>query len=291
MATSGSLSDRGPESPRNSIYERPETQASKSRDGAATQFVTGAAVGTAAAFVLGDLGFPHIFGYNRFTLILPLFILGGIAGLTRFRKPMAWITIILLGFTILLGSTAMMRGPVKRLTRSDPVPQSADAIVVLSAGVTADGLLQQQGLDRLLKGVELSRAGISKRIVLTRERKKVDGRWITSATDQNRVIAIGGGADVTSTGLVTSTREEALRVREMAQRGGWKRIIVVTSPLHSRRACATFEHVGLTVSCVPADSRDIAVRNLVGRDNNLRAFGMWIYELAGTLRYWQAGWI
>ena len=65
----------------------------------------------------------------------------------------------------------------------------------------------------------------------------------------------------------------------------------MTSPFHSRRACETFEKVGIAVSCVPADSRDLAVLNLTGPDDRVRAFSMWSYELAGTLRYWLAGWI
>jgi uncharacterized SAM-binding protein YcdF (DUF218 family) len=291
MATSSSVSDGDPAGPQSSIYERPPKPATNRAAAVAAKVASGAVAGAAAAFVLAELGVPHIFGYGRFALMVPLLAIGGIAAVTRAGRVMTWMALALILIMMLIGATDIMRAPIARLIRADPMPTSADAIVVLSAGVTADGLLQQQGLDRLLKGIELARAGVSRRIVLTRERKKVAGRWITSAEDQSRLIAMSGGAEVISTGIVTSTREEALRVAEYARRAGWKRIVLVTSPLHSRRACATFEHVGLTVSCVPSDSRDIAVKNLVGRDNNLRAFGMWIYELAGTLRYWQAGWI
>lgn len=276
-----------------SIYERLPTQASEARqDRAPFRAATGAAVGAAAAFVLSNLGVPLIFGLDRFGTIVPLLLAGAVLGVTRFRRAAVWLTVTLIVVFCSVAYTDLVRGPAQRLIRRDVLPSAADAIVVLSSGVTADGMLEQQGLDRLLRGIELARAGIAPRIVLTRERRrKVGGGWITSAGDQSRLIAMGGGTQVISTGLVTSTREEALRVAELARRNGWKRIVLVTSPLHSRRACATFEKAGLTVSCVPSDSRDIAVRTLQGPDNRLRAFGMWIYELAGTLRYRWAGWI
>ena len=82
-----------------------------------------------------------------------------------------------------------------------------------------------------------------------------------------------------------------MRIAALARRNGWSRIVLVTSPFHSRRACATFEKTGIKVSCVPSDSRDIAVRSLTGSENRLLAFGMLIYEIAGTIRYRQAGWL
>ena len=67
--------------------------------------------------------------------------------------------------------------------------------------------------------------------------------------------------------------------------------MLVTSPFHTRRACRTFETVGLKVTCVPSDSRDIAIRRLAFPHDRLKAFGMWLYEAAGTIRYRQLGWI
>ena len=62
---------------------------------------------------------------------------------------------------------------------------------------------------------------------------------------------------------VGTTRLEAERTRDMANREGWKRIIVVTSPIHTRRACATFETVGLAVTCRPSPDRTLALDRLV----------------------------
>ena len=285
-------SDRGQPAAPSSIYERVQVPASEPRWRVViARALTGGICGTAVAFLIGELGLPHIFGLGRLGLIPLLFVIGALLALTRFRNVLAWTAAWLLAAVAVIAFTGVMQEPVRRLIRSDPVPSSADAVVVLSAGVSTDGMLQQQGLDRLLKGIELAKRGVAPRIVLTRERKRLGRRYVTSAGDQTRLITLGGGTEVISTGLVTSTREEALRIAELARRSGWKRIVLVTSPMHARRACATFEKVGLVVSCVPSDSRDISLNTLAGPDNRLRAFGMWIYELAGTLRYWQAGWI
>lgn len=292
MTTSGSLSEREPESSRRSIYERVTGPASEVRpDGIALRAATGVAIGAACGLVLSDLGIPQILGVGRFDVLLLSAVIGGGLGVTRFRKPLVWLTVVLIVLLCGVGFTGAMREPARRLVRSDPPPLQADAIVVLSAGVTADGMLQQQGLDRLLKAIELVKAGVAQRIVVTRERKRVGDVWVTAEADQARLLALGGGAEVISTGIVASTREEALRVAEMARSRGWSRMVLVTSPFHSRRACATFEKAGVAVSCVPSESRDVAVKSLAGPETRVRAFGLWLYELAGTLRYWQAGWI
>lgn len=254
------------------------------------EVIVGTVLGAALWLVLSELGIPRIFGIGRLAVLPLAMVAGGIIGATRFRSSLIAMTAALLAVVLVVAFTPVMQGPTERLIRRDDVPATADAIVVLSAGVTLDGLLPQQGLDRLLKGVELARAGVATRIVLTRELKRWNGKVITSDADQARLIEFAE-TTVIATGRTASTREEALRVKELASRGGWTRIVLVTSPFHSRRACQTFEKVGLTVSCVPADSRDVSVNNLTGADDRVRAFSMWTYELAGSLRYWYAGWI
>ena len=289
METSQSVGDSAGAPVPEPIYEPGQEQARKRRVNV-DRMLTGA-VGAAALWImLVLLGVPHIFGIGGVGVLPIPVALGAFAGLTGFERGVVRFATGLILFVLLIAFTPLMQNPTDRIIRRDPVPASADAIVVLSAGVSTDGMVRQQGMDRLLKGIELARAGTAPRIVLTRERKKVDGKWVTSEADQKRLSAFAE-AQVVTTGYSASTREEAMRVRAIAAREGWKRIVLVTSPFHSRRACATFEKVGMTVSCIPADSRDVAVGNLLGPEDRLRAFAMWTYELAGTLRYWAADWI
>jgi len=288
------LSERSGDSPEevtaSPIYEEPQAAASADRSAKVRAGIEGAVAAIAFWLVFSELGFPRIAGIGRLS-VLPIAIVGGVLiGMTRFRRALVTVTAALTLFLLLLAFTPLMRGPTKRLVRIDPVPQTADAIVILSAGVTPDGMLPQQGLDRLLKGVELARRGAAPSIVLTREEKRIGRRAVTTQLDQQRIAAFAN-TKVILTQKVASTRDEAVQMKAIATREGWTRIILVTSPFHSRRACATFEKAGLTVSCVPSDSRDIAIRTLGGPEDRVRAFGMWTYELAGTLRYWFSGWI
>lgn len=252
--------------------------------------LTGAVLGAGLWLLLSELGLPRIFGIGRLSFIPVALVIGALVGVTRFRRSLVWVGAVLVALLLIVAFTPVMEPAADRLIRRDRIPRAADAIVVLSAGVTLDGMLPQQGLDRILKGVELARAGVAPRIVLTRESKSWRGQVVTSDRDQSRLVAFAE-TPVITTGRTRSTREEALRVKEIAEREGWTRVVLVTSAFHSRRACETFEEAGLAVSCVPADSRDLAVINLIGPDDRVRAFAMWTYELAGTLRYWAAGWI
>ncbi len=240
--------------------------------------------------LLSELGLPHIAGIGRLGVLPFVVISGAIIGQTFLLRYLTWFAVALTLLLLVVAFTNVVEGPARAMLRSDAVPPSADAIVVLSGGVSADGMLPQQALDRVLKAVQLSRQGVAPLIVLTRERKRIDGEWVTTGSDQERIVSLAGTATV-ATGLASSTRDEALRVAHLARERGWKRVIVVTSAFHARRACATFEKLGLTVSCVPADSRDVAVMSLSEPDDRVRAFAMWSYELAGTLRYRAAGWI
>ena len=89
---------------------------------------------------------------------------------------------------------------------------------------------------------------------------------------------------------VHSTRDEAVAFAAMARTHGWRRVLLVTSPLHSRRACATVEQAGLPVLCAPATSREYALSRLDRPENRRLAFADAVYEGAATLLYASRGW-
>ena len=279
-----------------SIYER--SQLNATADSANTlrrfvdrRFVSGIVCAAASWFAASAVGIPAAFNIGVFTGILPALLAGGIVGVTRLYPLLRWLTVAMLALVLVIAFTPVVTGPAKKLIRRDAVPSKADAIVVLSAGVTADGLLPQQGMDRLLQGTKLARAGVAPRLILTREMRSIDGRRISSSGDQDSVVALAGIVDAIATRSVRSTHDEALRVSKLAGAEGWQRVVVVTSPFHSRRACRTFERAGLTVSCIPADSRDVAVLSLSTPDDRVKAFGFWLYESVRNIRYRQLGWI
>jgi Uncharacterized conserved protein len=223
--------------------------------------------------------------------LVPFALAGLLVSLTRFTRVLAWVEALLLMLLPVIVYTPVITGPARTLIRTDPVPPHADAVVVLSAGVTVDGFLQGEGLDRLLTGLALVKGGVAPGLVMTREERDLGDRKVTTAADQDRLVALAGVIRLVATPLEASTHGEALAVKRIADQNGWKRVVLVTSPFHTRRACATFEHVGLLVSCRPSDSRDIAVHSLESPRDRVGAFSMWIYELAATLQYKRHGWV
>lgn len=278
--------------PEPTIYGRIPQQTSKHAiDSRPMRAVIGLALGGSLWLTILLLGVPSVVHLDDMTGLIPFAVAGSVIFFTRFGRLLAWAEASLLILVVVVAYTPFIVGSARALIRTDQMPEHADAVVVLSAGVTVDGFLQGQGLDRLLYGLALVKGGIAPLLIVTREEREVGNRKVSTSGDQNRLIALANVAKVVATPMEASTHDEAIAVSQIARQAGWKRIILVTSPFHTRRACATFEHVGLVVSCAPADSRDIAVKSLTNPRDRLGAFSMWLYELAATLHYKRLGWV
>lgn len=253
--------------------------------------MTGATLGIASWLLLLTMGVPYVFRIAEYDGLAPFAIIGALAGMTRLRKVM-WIPVAVMTVTLLVVAyTDVIEAPARSLVRRDVLPAKANAVVVLSAGINPDGFLGWQATDRIIKGIQLVQAGVAPTIVTTRERNEFRGKVITSEQDQKRLLALGGITDALVTPVINSTHEEAVAVARIAQSKGWQTIVLVTSPAHSRRACATFEKAGLKVSCVPSDSRDVAFLVLGNGEDRVGAFRLWLYESMGMLWYRWSGWI
>ncbi len=275
------------------IYESSNARASDTMTSRAAfpRVMSGLVTGSAIWLTLKALGVPNLFHVLGFEGIIAFALVGAGVGATRFRRVMTYVAAVLLVALVAIAYTPLIAAPARKLIRRDPLPTGANAVVVLSAGVTADGFLHQQGLDRLLKGLQLVRAGTAPVLLVTREQRLVHRRKVTATRDQDSLAALAGVTGIIATPLEASTHDEAMAVALIASKLHWTRIVLVTSPFHSRRACGTFEKTGLLVSCWPSDSRDIAVGTLDTADDRVGAFSMWIYEMAATLQYRRKGWL
>lgn len=194
---------------------------------------------------------------------------------------------------LVVAYTPVIRAPAHALVRADPWPAAGvDAVVALSAQLTDDRLLSAVGEDRLLSALALARAHGVPRVVTTRITDRDGDSVVTSDADQRYLVAlVPPGITHIIVGGPRTTREEAVLVARLAADSGWRRVAVVTSPSHTRRACATFERVGLAVTCVPARSTTVAWRTLGSPRDRLRAAGMVLYETMGSWLYRARGWI
>jgi uncharacterized SAM-binding protein YcdF (DUF218 family) len=231
------------------------------------------------------VGFPGIRGF------LVAAGLGLILGFTPLRQ-LLWIAAGLTTLLLLVvGYTPLIDGPARDWVRRDPEPlHPPDAIVVFSAWLSEDGHIDQEGMDRLLSGVALAERWRRPLVIST-----VRPEWrpgVSSALDQNRIIALAGDSlELYRTDSVHSTHDEALALARLSQAHTWHSIAVVTSPLHSRRACATVTKAGFTVICLPSESRDISFGTMGRPADRLPAFGEWIYERLGWIKYAWKGWL
>lgn len=142
--------------------------------------------------------------------------------------------IALIGIRLLLPAAGRM------LVEADP-PASADAIVVLAGSYP----------DRILEAVEIYKEGRAPRIIICREpdtagfRRLAElGVAIPRPFDVNRQIAERLGVPPAAIEVMgragDSTYSEAQTVLDEAVRRGYRRIILVTSKYHTRRAGEIF---------------------------------------------------
>ncbi|MDQ3996112.1 MAG: YdcF family protein [Gemmatimonadota bacterium] len=253
----------------------------------------GALLGVLVWLEVIALGLPKILanvpGYGGIPIAA---IVGALIGLTRLRHWMLIVVVGLAAMLALVAYTPIVRRPARALIRSDQVTRPAQAVIVLSGGVTTDAHLKPPVVDRVLTGLALIRRGIASTLIVSRERRGPAGRGVTSDADQQRIVAlVERPVRLLIVDSVLSTRDEAVRIRALARTLDITSVVVVTSPLHTSRACATFEKVGFTVTCVPSESRDVALDTLRTATDRVRALQLWLYELAALAKYRAQRWI
>jgi uncharacterized SAM-binding protein YcdF (DUF218 family) len=262
------------------------------RSGFARHAAAGAVLGTLSAVAAHVLGVQQLLRTPDLALYLPAAVVGAILGASRLR-PLLWISAAIIALICaVVAYTPLVSTLASPLIRRDSVPARVDAIAVLSAGLTPDGMMRSETLDRLLTGLTLARQGVARTLLISRERRTYGGNVVSDSADQQRILALAQpSAQAIFVDSVLTTRTEALRMKSIAQRRGWSTIAVVTSPLHTRRACATFETVGFKVVCVPAVVRGSGLYEGSNAEDRLRAFRSWLYETFASSSYRRRGWI
>jgi uncharacterized SAM-binding protein YcdF (DUF218 family) len=254
--------------------------------------LTGAIIAVLTAVAGSALGIQDLIRFPDLGLYLPAGILGALIGPTRLR-PLIWIAALPVVATVLVVVyTPIVSVLAQPLVRRDTLPPSLDAIATLSKGVTPAGQMRTETLERLLAGISLAGKTKTRALLASRERQHYAGRAVSDSADLQQVLdAFDPAVEVIFVDSVFTTRTEALQMRASAWPRGWRTIAVVTSPLHSRRACATFEAVGFTVVCAPAASREHLVPEALSPRDRLATFRAWIYEKFATATYRSNGWI
>jgi uncharacterized SAM-binding protein YcdF (DUF218 family) len=228
--------------------------------------------------------------------LLLLWLLGTLLGFTAlsFRLLVAIAALVALFIATLL-FTPLLPHSVQALVMSE-TPHPADLIVILGGGMQCGtGDLEASSLARLEKGLELWKAGYAPRITLSDVDGEIFGDQACPSLGyeaQQRVQALygAGSPEIVMLPRMRNTRTEALATATVAQARGWHRILLVTTPTHSRRALAAFKKLGLDVTSVPSSEPrfDMTLRLPIDR---LRALAAVSREYLGLLMYRLRGWI
>lgn len=178
-----------------------------------------------------------------------------------------------------------------------------DAVVALGGGERVShhdllGFAMEDGGSRILTAVQLVRSGKAKTLVLGGSWPLPGSRDVPSmSVVQDWVTAWGliGGA-VTNLGVCINTHDEAVAFRKLARSRGWKKVMLVTSALHMRRAVALFKKQGIEVTPVAADFQALGVPqdlpfSLIPQQSRLFLLYLYMHEKIGWWVYRARGWV
>jgi uncharacterized SAM-binding protein YcdF (DUF218 family) len=169
----------------------------------------------------------------------------------------------------------------------DPLPASADAIVIMAGSIP----------DRTLEAADLYRAGLAPRVVVTKEQRRVGetalrARGVTLPENHDLTIAALEVLGIPRAALVLlarrndSTEGEARTIARWACRRRLGHLIVVTSRAHSRRARRILrESLGPQVGLSLAPTRYDPFSAVRWWQNRRSAKFVW-WEYEKLLHYW-----
>jgi uncharacterized SAM-binding protein YcdF (DUF218 family) len=236
-----------------------------------------------------DLDLTALVSYtrDRTILVLAAGAAGALLWLTPVRKLLAAATVAIAALWLAVAFTPLVSWMADGLVRRDPV-RDADAVFVFGSRLQTDGDPTMDAMSRLLKGLELVAEGRSPRLVVSelhwpsKPYAPIARAWARDFAPKAEVLAVGP---------VANTREEAVAVARLLRERGLRRVIGVTSPVHTRRAAAALEREGLEVIAVPALEVRYDLETLDFPGDRRRAFGSVAHERLGLFVYRRRGWL
>jgi uncharacterized SAM-binding protein YcdF (DUF218 family) len=248
----------------------------------------GLALGALSGMLYKDIGLQGATSYSgsEATLVLVFAVAGALASLPRVRR-FAIAVPVGLGLLWLLVSCTPLAASLLPLTERVDPEAPGDALFVFSSRIGADGSPDTGAMARMFHGVELIARGRAPVLVVS----EVDAGHGAEELARTWANEFHVQPEIADLGRVSNTHDEAVLLGKLARARGWSRIVAVTSPTHSRRACATLEREGLAAIASPALETRFDVAALPTADDRLRAFGQVVHELVGSWTYRHRGWI
>jgi uncharacterized SAM-binding protein YcdF (DUF218 family) len=234
-----------------------------------------------------DLGSAFSLRWDRVLQVAAATLAALLLTLVGFARCLRAATLLLGGLWLLVALGPVSDAMCDGLVRRDPL-EPADAIFVLGSSVQKDDELTTDATSRLLHGLELLGQGLASRLIVS-ELRPPQGRHAAAARRAMERLRLE--AELIAVGPVRTTREEALLVGRLCRERGFRRLLVVTSPLHSRRACAALEREGVATLSSPGMETRFDLEALDHPSQRLLAFGAALHERLGLLVYRWRGWL
>ena len=137
--------------------------------------------------------------------------------------------------------------------RVEDAPQKADVIMALGGGVGESGKVGQGYEERVALAVKLYKSGLAGKIVYSSGYK-----YIMKEAEVMKALSIFMGVsadDILLDDTSANTYDMVMRFKRLAEKGGWRSAILVSSPYHMRRLKMLCEKRlgGLNIYYVPVE--------------------------------------
>ena len=167
-------------------------------------------------------------------------------------------------------------------------PQPADAIVVFAGGVGESGQAGGGYQERVKQAVDLYQQGLARHLVISS-----GFVFKFKEAEVMRTLAIDSGVPASAIELEThaaNTRENVIFTREILDREGWRRILLVSSPYNMRRAVLVWRKAAPAIEVLP---EPVPASQFYTHDRGaslVQVRGL-LQEGAAIVAYWWKGWI
>jgi len=172
--------------------------------------------------------------------------------------------------------------------REDRTPVASDAIVVFAGGVGESGQAGGGQQERLKQAIDLYKAGYSDRLILS-------SGFVYSfkEAESMRAVAIGEGIPADHIELelrARNTLENVTFVHAILERQKWKRILLVSSPYHMRRAHMVWTKTAPEIEVIPTPPPNAQFYEHT-RGASLDQIRGILWEYVAIINYWWRGYL
>jgi uncharacterized SAM-binding protein YcdF (DUF218 family) len=253
------------------------------------RLLTGLAIGGLAGLIAQDLGLASTVSFwgDPGPLVAVSAFVGAILWPSVLRHLVGSITAALALLWLVVAFTPLAAWLASDLARYDALVP-ADAIFVAASGIQQSGNFTPASMSRIVHGLELLSQGKAPALVVSDLQAPYPSYAEPVGALMNHLRI---DREVLIVGPVANTRDEAVALGQLYRKRGWKRVIVVTSPYHSRRACSTVAHEGVDVVCSPSVETGFDVAHLDRSEERRHAFSSAIHEQIGLWVYRRRGWL